>query len=122
MCPILQGQAVGSPQTLPAPFLIVIEPRGTTVVVAPVGELDIATAPELGSRLALLRADFGRIVLDLRRVRFMGCAGLRVVLEADAAARSGHGILQLVKGPAGVRRLFALAELTGLQYVEPLSP
>ncbi len=121
MCPILEGEALGSSPT-PTPFLIVIEPRGTTVVVAPVGELDIATAPQLGSRLRVLRTDFARTVLDLRRVAFMGCAGLHLVLEADAAARSDHRSLQLIKGPAGVRRLFALAEPTGLQYVEPLGP
>jgi anti-sigma B factor antagonist len=76
------------------------------------GELDIATAERTGEALdaALQRAV--RLVVDLRRVTFMDCAGLAPLVRAlRRARRGGGGITVLVTGP----RLPRLLDATGLR-------
>jgi anti-anti-sigma factor len=60
-------------------FSVTIRQDGGMVVVALAGELDLATAPELGDALESLDAD---ATVDLSGVTFMDCAGLAVLLEA----------------------------------------
>src|SRR3954470_24293140 len=55
---------------------------GDTDVVAPVGELDLATAHSLGAALAAA-ADRGaqRVMLDLRRLTFVDSSGIGVIVK-----------------------------------------
>lgn len=79
------------------------------VVVAPRGEIDLATVDPLRERLnELERVGFRSIVLDLRHVTFIDSAGLHLVL----AEVKNDGIdFAVIPGPAQVQRLF---EITGL--------
>jgi anti-anti-sigma factor len=93
-------------------------PRGGDWVIAPAGELDIATADNLSDRIALAtaRRPSGRIVVDLAALSFIDSCGLRVLLAASRAARANGGRLRLLPGSRAVQRLFAI---TG---TEPLLP
>jgi anti-anti-sigma factor len=90
-----------------------------TVVLTLQGDIDIATVGTLTSRLADVCDAAGDVTVDLRRVRFLDCLGLRVLLEQhERSAQRGFRI-DFVQGPAPVRRVF---ELTGtldrLYFVE----
>ena len=89
------------------------------------GELDIATAPLLGQTLreAVLRAR--RVVLDLRELIFMDCAGIHVILDASNLARRAEGQLVLVRGPSRVDRVFTLtgtSDAVEIVDLEPVAP
>ena len=82
------------------------------------GEIDIATVDTLRARLTEVceRRD---VTVDLRRVNFLDCLGLALLLEQhERSARRGLRV-DFVQGPPAVRRLF---ELTGtldrLSFVE----
>jgi anti-anti-sigma factor len=76
------------------------------------GELDLATAAELESRVAESCSDGAReLVLDLEQLRFMDSTGLRAVLIARERCE-GHGCeLYLARPQPAVRRLL---DLTGV--------
>lgn len=98
----------------PAPFAIEVRQVGDRTVLAPSGDIDIATVDELRARLAEAPDP---VVLDLREVTFIDTSGLRLVLERHAA--SGGGI-SLVAGPPPVQRLFDIAGVADrLAFVEP---
>jgi anti-anti-sigma factor len=81
--------------------------------VAPQGELDIATAPQLQAEFDRIRARDGleRIVVDLRDLVFLDSTGLETIVKLDAlAARDGYS-LAVVRGPRAVERLFAVMQL-----------
>jgi anti-sigma B factor antagonist len=78
------------------------------------GELDLATAPQAETALQRLEAAEpppGRIVLDLRGVRFLDSTGLRVILAADSRARRDGRRVQVIAGPEPVHRVFRIALL-----------
>jgi anti-sigma B factor antagonist len=80
------------------------------VVLTLQGEIDIATVGTLAARLAEACAAAGDVTVDLRRVDFLDCLGLRVLLEQhERSTRRGFRI-DFVQGPPPVRRVF---ELTG---------
>ena len=80
-------------------------------VAAPVGEIDVATAPLLKSRLvALLDGGFTRFVLDLSGVRYLDSTGLGVLI-GFVRRLNGDGQMTLAHAPGPV---LALLELTGL--------
>ena len=92
----------------PAPEFSVTRRRAAgAVVVAPTGEIDLATVDELAQALDAAREEAAEIVLDLREVSFMDSAGLRLVLEAS---RDGRGFA-VVRGPREVQRVFDLVGL-----------
>ena len=80
------------------------------VVLTAQGEVDIATVGTLRERVADACERAGDVTVDLRRITFLDCLGLRVLLEEHdrCAERGGH--MDFVQGPPVVRRLF---ELTG---------
>jgi anti-sigma B factor antagonist len=79
-------------------------------LVAPVGELDLATRSSLHELLIELEASGpGLLVLDLRRLSFMDCSGLRILLKAQARTRLCETQLKVVCVPGQVRRLLALS-------------
>jgi anti-anti-sigma factor len=97
-----------------------VEPRRNVVYVAPVGELDITTAPELEALLRDLRGiGFDLLVLDLRETRFIDSGGLHLALNWNERARRENFGFSLVQGPDAVRRIFDVAGVTGtLRFVD----
>jgi anti-sigma B factor antagonist len=83
-----------------------------THVVAPSGEIDAVTAPQLGRRILGL-ADAGKraVVVDLSEVTFMDSTGIGVLLNALRQLTSRSGQLALVCPTERTRRPF---EVTGL--------
>jgi anti-sigma B factor antagonist len=92
-----------------------IESRNGVARVALEGELDVATVPSLSDHLARFEADgVVGIMLDLRDLTFVDCAGLRIFLAArERSKANGHRFI-LVGASPGARRLF---ELTGTQFL-----
>ena len=74
------------------------------------GELDLATSPQLDDALHRAEADARLIVLDLRRLAFLDCNGLRVILAAHHRAHRTEGRLVVVRGPTAVERVFTLTD------------
>lgn len=100
---LLQPQAVES--------LSVSITQSDDIAVATVeGEIDLLTARLLSRRLA----EYGNVrhlVIDLDRVRFLGCSGLTVLLDTrDDAEREGV-TLSLVASDRSVRRPLEVTEL-----------
>lgn len=80
-----------------APFEIATAEHDGRLHLAPSGELDLSTAPELEPLvLDALRA--GRhVVLDLRELEFMDSSGVRILIEAHNATGEGAGRLSVVR-------------------------
>jgi len=98
-------------------FSIDIEPERDVVRVCPSGEVDMATAGEVRTRIdELLDRGFTRVALDLRGITFLDSTGVRLVLELTAAASADGWELAVVRGPAPVSRVF---ELTGVESLVP---
>jgi anti-anti-sigma factor len=102
------------------PFRVDVEPARDSVRVAPVGELDIATVDKLRGEVERLReSGFGKLVLDLRGVRFLDSTGLRLVLELDAAAREASQELLIIRGSSVVQRIFEVTQVAErLQFID----
>jgi anti-sigma B factor antagonist len=83
------------------------------------GELDLASADEVSRRLDALRAVGDATVLDLDGLAFMDSSGLRVVLEAAEAARTGPWAFTITPGSDQVRRLFVAAGITEWLPIAP---
>lgn len=79
------------------------------------GELDLATAPQLRSRLDNMIADAdGPILLDLADVTFIDSTGLSAILTAHAALDKQGRVLRVIKASVQVRRLFEICGITDL--------
>jgi anti-sigma B factor antagonist len=91
-------------------FNVDVRREGARMIVAPSGELDLATAGQLRSALQRSR-EGGPLVLDLRDVTFMDSVGLGLVIEEHRRAEREGADFRLRPGPDSLQRLF---ELTGL--------
>jgi anti-anti-sigma factor len=90
---------------------------GDTQVVAPAGELDLATSRELGSALAAAaQYGAGRVVLDLRRLTFVDSSGISLIIKFKRHFAAEGVRFGVVKGDEIVQRAFAVS------HVEPLLP
>ena len=91
---------------------------GDATVVTVQGELDIATADLLADRLADICERAVAVTIDLRRVSFLDCVGLRLLLavHADGAVRGCK--VDFIQGPRAVERVF---ELTGTLETLPFT-
>src|SRR3954462_7749947 len=107
-----------SPDPQPSPILppdaedfrCEVTPERDTVVVRPVGELDVLSAPVLQAQINELReAGCRRILLDLRGLSFMDCRGLHLILCCDAESRRDGFALKLIPGTRAVQRVFEIA-------------
>jgi anti-anti-sigma factor len=73
-------------------------------------EFDIAAAPGVERELARVEGSDARmVVLDLRRLTFIGSSGLRVVVLAHRRLAER---LVVVKGPPSVQRVFEVCDMT----------
>jgi anti-sigma B factor antagonist len=101
------------------------EKIGDAVVVHADGEIDILTAPLLREQLqkAYPAASPPQIVVaDLTGVRFLGSAGLSVLLEADRTCRARSTPLRVVApSPATIRPLRVTGIDRVLDVVESMS-
>jgi anti-sigma B factor antagonist len=92
-------------------FTVTQEQGTDSVRILPSGELDMFTAPILDAALRTAEwATPGSIVVDLRRLLFMDCRSLRVLLRAHERAGKGGWRLSVVHPAGAVRRIL---ELTG---------
>ena len=91
----------------------VSEAAGGVRTLRPAGELDIGTAPKLERALLEDRRAGDRIVLDLADLEFIDSTGLRVIVQAAAAAEQGHWELRLRHGRPAVRRVFEISGVLG---------
>jgi anti-anti-sigma factor len=84
-------------------------------IVAPHGELDIATAEIVRAELAA--RDSGEpLTLDLRGLEFLDTSGIQLVVECFRAARDEEFDLRILRAPPQVHRVF---EIAGLESVLP---
>lgn len=110
--------ALVGPPNQPAPFRVDVHPERDVVRVAPVGELDLATAGLLEKQLHELRsAGFERVVLDLRELTFMDSSGLRTLAQANSSAQEQGVALSIIRGPRQIERVL---EISGLGPLLPL--
>jgi anti-anti-sigma factor len=98
---------------------VAIDEGDAALVVAVQGELDALTAPRLTAALndAFARLAGRILVLDLTHVRFLGSAGLHVLLDSDrsAAGMPGHQAMRVVVGRN--RPVVLPIEIVGLDHV-----
>lgn len=80
-------------------------PDRDTSVIHAMGEVDAATAPDMDELLApRLVSKIRTLVIDLSRVRFLGAAGVHVLVEAALRAEQQDMSLRLITGPRCVER------------------
>ncbi|MEY2581691.1 MAG: hypothetical protein QOE09_1540 [Ilumatobacteraceae bacterium] len=85
------------------------------VVVQPVGEIDVLTAPGLGAVLgALMDRGHTEIVLDLANVQFMGAAGLGVIAVVSSELRSARGTFAIRSPSPMIQKLLEISAMVGL--------
>ncbi len=89
-----------------------LEPDLQGVRITLVGEVDLATVPELDRLLDdLAQSEHSRLLIDLTGVEFMDSTGLASLIRALHAADANGHRLTVRRGSPQVQRLF---ELTGL--------
>jgi anti-sigma B factor antagonist len=87
-------------------------------VIAPIGELDLGSAPRLHEAIA--DTDGEHLVIDLRRVEFMDSTGLLALSRAADDATSRGSTFSVIPGPPNVDRLFDLTETRSrFVFVDP---
>ena len=90
--------------------------HGTTARVG--GEIDVCVAEPLqDALLRIMRTHTPRLLLDLREVSFIDCAGLRALMLTRRRAALRGGSVHLIGASAAVRRVLDLA---GLQDAFPI--
>ncbi|MDN0197763.1 STAS domain-containing protein [Streptomyces sp. S.PNR 29] len=111
-----EGTAAGSPGAEPP----VANPHARTRVSGPytvvevAGEIDLLTAELLAEHLdAATARPEPDVLVDLRRVDFFDCSGLRALCRAEARAGRRGGRLRIVCVDPHIRRLLRVSGLLG---------
>lgn len=87
-------------------------------MVAPAGDIDIATAPLLREQLdELLGAGTRRVLVSLRNVTFIDSTGLAVLVSRARRFHAAGGMLSLVGASAQVARFLQIARLMDVLHV-----
>jgi anti-anti-sigma factor len=110
-----------SPVPIPPPFRCETFRDGHRARVRPIGELDIATVPEVDRQLQRL-SDAGdeHLVLDLRDVSFMDSSGLRLILAWRERSGGNGGDFSIIPGNEVVERVFETTRVRDLlTFTEP---
>jgi anti-anti-sigma factor len=94
------------------PVLRVLESRSAdgTLVLSVQGEIDLATVGTLAAHFDRICDRADAVIVDLQRVGFLDCTGLRHLIELHCEAVASGCRVRFIQGPAPVRRVF---ELTG---------
>lgn len=73
-------------------FSIDMKPGNGVLTIAVIGEVDVATSPELAAVLTgAVEGGVPRVELDLAATEFFGSDGIRCLIEAQQLGRS-HGV------------------------------
>jgi anti-sigma B factor antagonist len=108
--PVAPAERVERPQ----PFEVAIRPDRRRIIVAPRGELDIATVGVLEAKIEpFANAGFEEVVIDLRGLSFIDSTGLCLLVREG---RRRDVSVRIVDGPPAIARLF---DLTGLRAELP---
>ena len=83
-------------------------------IVAPIGEHDVATEPELSTILTATMALGESVVVDMRRTTFADVSILRAIITAHAAAAPRRSIAVVLPPRGEVVRLFDLTDARAL--------
>jgi anti-sigma B factor antagonist len=104
---------IADPLDEETPLTVDVDDRGDVVVLRVRGEVDLLTVAELRTALdGWFLCGVGAIVLDLRGVSFIDCAGVGML--ADARQRAARrGVALRIEPGRSVTRVAALLELTG---------
>jgi len=95
----------------PAPFEIQSETVSGAARLTVIGELDIATVPELRARArAVIAQSIQSLTIDLGQVEFIDSSGLSVLIELNGRAQSEGWTLGLTRPP---ERAFLVFSITG---------
>jgi anti-anti-sigma factor len=95
------------------PFTCEVTPNRDHVVLAPRGELDMATVGAVEQELRrLVDSGFRTLVLDLGGLSFMDSTGLHLVARWTAESSRDGFAFELEPGPPAVQRVFELAGMT----------
>jgi anti-anti-sigma factor len=97
----------------PKPFQVSLDDHGSVVVVRVRGEVDTATAPQMGHAIDAQMARRRRVVLNLSEVEFMDLHGLAVLMRASRRARVDGASFAVERPAPCVMRLFELVRLDG---------
>jgi anti-sigma B factor antagonist len=109
----------------PSPFEIQHEVEAGTGRLVVVGELDMATAPQLEERVGTMLARSVReLTIDLRKLGFIDSSGLRLLIILRDRAIGEGWTLSLIPPSGQVLEIFALTGADeNLPFVEdPRSP
>lgn len=95
---------------------VYLEHSGEVPIVKVLGEIDLATAPQLGDQLAELPPDCGTVIVDLSEVTFLDSTGLSVLVANWKRFSNDEekGDLRLVVNRPAIQRVL---EVTGLAQV-----
>ena len=85
-------------------------------------ELDACTAPLLDDSLHDAEADADLIVVDLRNLAFMDCAGMRVVSQSSERLRQSGRLMVVVRGRGPADRVLTLTRAAGATQLFELEP
>ncbi len=82
------------------------------LVVALIGELDLAEVGRVSRRMAKLEQESPPVVyLDLRKLTFLDSSGLQALVDADTRGRAAGRRMVFIRGPSTVHRVFELTRL-----------
>ena len=95
----------------PPPFGVEVTRDGATATIGVLGELDLATTPQLTDALASLEPGYEMLVVDLSRCTFFASSGISILLEQSHRAKQDGFELVVIKAPPEVQRMFDLAAL-----------
>lgn len=90
---------------------------GTTLVVRLVGELDLASAPQLDPVLRQADGGVDTLIIDLEPLTFIDCSGLHAVFDLWELSRRDGFNVEIVGARGQVRRVL---HITRLEAVLPL--
>jgi anti-sigma B factor antagonist len=96
-------------------FALEVRQGEADAVVRLIGELDMASAPALGTELAGLAARGVRtVIVDLDQLDFIDSSGLSVLIAGLKRLREGGGTLTIRSPSARAKRVFEIAGLSQL--------
>ena len=99
-------------------FVITVSADGATAAVRIVGEIDVATSPQIDEVLG--QCDGATVYIDLADVTFMDSSGIAVLARAHERAARGDFELTIANATPNVRKLFAITGLEELLASEPI--